>query len=147
MTVPPVSNQWQRNCNCTTRLTHSLFLPTQAYSSSHFYTARLAWFPGHMDWELRKRCLGNTRANSQHGCSRSEVCTMCIPSYKNGGMGANFHDSPSCTAWEHSYQIMYTINEQRLVYLSSRLSVIQLHSHQFPESNRRYGDSLMTVIV
>ena len=107
---------------------------------------RLVWFPGHMDWELRKHRLGNTRANSQCGCSQSEVCTMCIPSYKNGG-GANFRDSPSCTAWEHSYQIMYTTNGQQPVYLSSRLSVIQPHSHRFPERNRRYGDSLMTVIV
>ena len=65
MTVPPVTNQPQRNCNCTVRLTRSLFLPTQAYSSSHFYTVRLVWFPGHMDWERRKRSWRNTRANSK----------------------------------------------------------------------------------
>ena len=24
---------------------------------------KAVWFPGHMDWERRKRSLGNTRAN------------------------------------------------------------------------------------
>ena len=35
MTVPPMSNQQQTNCNCTIRKTHSLLLPTlKAYNSS-----------------------------------------------------------------------------------------------------------------
>ena len=53
MTVPPVSNPRQTNSDCTIRQTRSLFLPTQAYNSGHFYMVRLVWFPGYMDWESR----------------------------------------------------------------------------------------------
>jgi len=57
-----VSNQTQRNCNCTIRLTRSLLLPTQAY------TVRLVWVPGHIGnvenvvwkiWTFAERGLHN----------------------------------------------------------------------------------------
>ena len=54
MTVPPVSNQRWTNSDCSIRQTRFLFLPTQAYNSSHFYTVRLVWFSGYMGWERRK---------------------------------------------------------------------------------------------
>ena len=80
-----MSNQRQRNYNCTVRLTRSLLLPTQAYNSSHFYMVRLVWFPGHMDWEHRERSLRNTRqtANADVRGARSAqgvslvICHTC----------------------------------------------------------------------
>ena len=69
MTVPSVSNQRQKNSNCTVRQTRSLSLPTQAYNSSHFYMVRLVWFPGYMDWE---RTLWEIY-EGKRGRSRSEV--------------------------------------------------------------------------
>ena len=64
-----------------------------------------------------------------------------------GRGGPNFSDTPMCSTWEPSYQTMYTIGRHWPVYLSSRLSVTQVHSHRFPESNRRYGECLVTFIV
>ena len=50
MTVSPVSNQRERNCNCSTRLTRSLLLPTQAIQLQPFLhgSLRLVWFPRHL---------------------------------------------------------------------------------------------------
>ena len=78
--VPPVNNQWQRNYKCTVRLTRSLLLPTQAYNSNHFYILRLVWFPGHMDWERRKRSLGSTRqtANADVRGAKSAQCVSLV---------------------------------------------------------------------
>ena len=54
ITVLPVSNQWQTNCNTTIRQACLLLLPTQAYNRSHFYIVRLVWFQGYMNLERRK---------------------------------------------------------------------------------------------
>ena len=75
MTVPPVSNQRQTNSDCTIRQTRSLFLPTQAYNSSHVYMVRLVWFPGYVDWE-RRTVLG--KYEGKRGRPRSEDVAQCV---------------------------------------------------------------------
>ena len=66
MTVPPVSNQRQRNCSCADRLTRFKLELTEV---AIFLHVRLVWFPAHMDWERRKRGLGNTRQTAN-----TDVC-------------------------------------------------------------------------
>ena len=57
LTVPPVSNQQQRNCNCTVRQTHSLLLPTQAYNKKPFLPGKTGLVPRTHDMDWERRCV------------------------------------------------------------------------------------------
>ena len=86
--------------HCTVRLTRSLLLlwiiyirlyivlPTQAYSSSHFYMVRLVWFPGHMDLKCRKHSLGNAKKTT---ALLSKCWQLMIIDVNNSGWNRRNH--------------------------------------------------------
>ena len=141
MTVPPVSNQRQTNSDCSIRQTRSSSLLTQAYNSNHFYMVRLVWFPGYVDWERRKRKLGNMRANADVRGARSFAQCVSLVNQPNSLVPGPAWKRPGLVHRPHPEETLLLVSVVNWDRLSSHSSMRLRHktshgSSPCPPNNR-----------